>query len=221
MFVSCEKELVIPPDAPLYRSGDTPILVEPLVLEDWQRTQTKAASDIPDITSGEDLHSGGFGVYAYYTGAADFSGISWAARPFGVVLYDREFEWSGTAWQHASGTPAEFWPMTTGEKLTFFAYAPYDVWHSSVQTDTVRFRVPFIEIDTGNCIASDMSAGQLEAQKDILWGTNSSGLAHKNVSKSDAHYSSGTVDMPVASPPIMRIYLYSAGVSYVGPVPAK
>ena len=176
---SCQKESGV--EKPIYE-GERQISIRPDVVdEDW--TPTRAMS--PALTT-ESLRTDGFGVYAYYTGTNDFTDISTIN---GLVLKNRQFSYnSGTSsWENTG--KAEFWPTAQGEKLTFFAYAPWSVWNDKVSTSG---DVPSIQYD--NHVAQNLSVSELEKQRDILWGTNTAGMTHKNVSAS-SYTNEGTVDM--------------------------
>ena len=116
------------------------------------------------------LKTNGFGVYAYYTEAANYTG---ASSVKGVVLEDRKVwhgndytfdnsktganKWVSTGsslWiYYGPGYPGynsgdqstwkykEYWPMRQSEKTTFFAYAPWNIWNSSNGTAGSGYRV--------------------------------------------------------------------------------
>ena len=148
---------------------------------------TKAVGDITDIDNAE-LQSRGFGVYAFYTGDEEYSSAkdSSAYDKYGLVLNNRQFNYSGSEWVNTG--EAEFWPTKDGENLSLFAYAPWETWNDKVVYDGT---VPYIVYD--NYLAQDLSVAQLSKQRDILWGTNTSGNPHKNVKKDD-YNPEGTVD---------------------------
>lgn len=63
--------------------------------------------------------NGGFGVLAYYTEQANFTNTNkpnfmWNQK----VTYDK----TNTNWEY---TPVKYWPTKVGDKVSFFAYAPY------------------------------------------------------------------------------------------------
>ena len=158
-------------------------------LPDGWTPMTKAVGDITDIDNSE-LQSRGFGVYAFYTGAEEYSSdkASSAYTNFGLVLNNRKFEYSlsESAWENSGD--AEFWPTKDDENLSLFAYAPWDTWNGVVQYDG---KVPTIQYD--NYVAQNLSVSELSKQRDILWGTNTAGNPHKNVEKDD-YATEGTVD---------------------------
>lgn len=170
------------PEKPDYQ-GTEIINISPLIDEDWQ--PIKAAYDPVDNAA---LRAGGFGVYAYYTGRESYSPQvdSLDYDNFGLIFKNRHFYYDD-GWKH-EGTD-EFWPAYDGDKVTFQAYAPYSTWSSVVSYDG---KVASIQYD--NYVAQALTITELEKQRDLLWGTNSSGLAHNNVSAKD-YATEGTVDM--------------------------
>lgn len=173
------------PDMGPYRKSNVEVNATAVMPQDWVPI-SRAVGDITDI-NGSELQSRGFGVYAFYTGTEDYSSAtdSSAYENFGLVLNNRKFEYS-TAW--ANSGKAEFWPTSDGENLSLFAYAPWDTWNGIVQYDG---KVPTIQYD--NFVAQNLSVSELSKQRDILWGTNTSGNPHKNMEKDD-YNPEGTVD---------------------------
>ena len=184
--LSCVKEQHPRVKPEIYHKSDVEVKATATLPEGWT-PMTKAVSDITDIDNAE-LQSRGFGVYAFYTGTEEYSSAtaSSAYSKFGLVLNNRKFEYSTSAWGNSG--KAEFWPASDGENLTLFAYAPWDTWNGLVQYDG---KVPTIQYD--NFVAQNLSVSELSKQRDILWGTNTSGDPHKNVEKDD-YDPEGTVD---------------------------
>lgn len=181
--LACRRESM--PDLGPYRKSNVEVNATAVMPQDWVPI-SKAVGDITDINASE-LQSRGFGVYAFYTGAEEYSSdkASSAYEKFGLVLNNRKFEYT-TAWVNSG--KAEFWPTSDGENLTLFAYAPWDTWNGVVQYDG---KVPTIQYD--NFVAQNLSVSELSKQRDILWGTNTSGNPHKNMEKDD-YNPEGTVD---------------------------
>ena len=169
-----------------YRKSNVEVKVLASLPEGWT-PMTKAVSDITDIDNTE-LQSRGFGVYAFYTGAEEYSSAvdSSAYENFGLVLKNRKFQYSASTWSNSG--EAEFWPTADDDNLSLFAYAPWDTWNGVVAYDG---KVPTIQYD--NYVAQNLSVSELSKQRDILWGTNTSGNPHKNVKKDD-YATEGTVD---------------------------
>ena len=67
----------------------------------------------------------GFGVFAYYTGTSDYTSTStpnfmYNQRVYGTASGDPTPTYTWTY------SPIKYWPNNTGDKISFFAYAPYD-----------------------------------------------------------------------------------------------
>lgn len=190
--LSCVKEQHPRVRPEIYHKSDVEVKATASLPEGWTPI-TKAVSDITDIDNAELQtngagHSNGFGVYAFYTGAEEYSSATNSSDydNFGLVLNNRQFNYDGSNWVNTG--EAEFWPTKDGENLTLLAYAPWDTWNDKVVYDGT---VPYIVYD--NYVAQDLSVAQLSKQRDILWGTNTSGNPHKNVEKDD-YNPEGTVD---------------------------
>lgn len=70
-------------------------------------------------TKDTSIQTSGFGVLAYYTEKTDFANTNkpnfmWNQK----VTYDK----TNTNWEY---TPVKYWPTKVGDKVSFFAYAPY------------------------------------------------------------------------------------------------
>lgn len=186
LLLSCIKDPLPNTGPEGYQRSSVEVKAKAVLPEGWM-PMTKAVSDITDIDNTE-LQSRGFGVYAFYTGTEEYTSAkdSSAYRKFGLVLNNRKFEYAASTWSNSG--KAEFWPASDGENLSLFAYAPWDTWNGLVQYDG---KVPTIQYD--NFVAQSLSISELEKQRDILWGTNTSGDPHKNVEMDD-YDPEGTVD---------------------------
>lgn len=186
LLLSCIKDPLPNTGPEGYQRSSVEVKAKAVLPEGWM-PMTKAVSDITDIDNTE-LQSRGFGVYAFYTGTEEYTSAkdSSAYSKFGLVLKNRKFEYSTSTWSNSG--KAEFWPASDGENLSLFAYAPWDTWNGLVQYDG---KVPTIQYD--NFVAQNLTVGELEKQRDILWGTNTSGDPHKNVEMDD-YDPEGTVD---------------------------
>ena len=63
------------------------------------------------------IKTNGFGVLAYYTNQADFANTN---KP--NFMWNQKVTHNGTNWEY---TPIKYWPTKVGDKVSFFAYAPY------------------------------------------------------------------------------------------------
>ena len=69
-------------------------------------------------TSTTSIQTSGFGVLAYYTEKADFAADT--NKP--NFMWNQQVTYSNSAWSY---TPIKYWPTKVGDKVSFFAYAPY------------------------------------------------------------------------------------------------
>lgn len=67
-------------------------------------------------TSTTSIQTSGFGVLAYYTEKANFANN----KP--NFMWNQQVTYKGTNWEY---TPVKYWPTKGGDKVSFFAYAPY------------------------------------------------------------------------------------------------
>lgn len=63
--------------------------------------------------------NGGFGVLAYYTEQKNFADANNNKPNF---MWNQKVTYSNSAWSY---TPVKYWPTKVGDKVSFFAYAPY------------------------------------------------------------------------------------------------
>lgn len=98
-----------------------------------------------------------FGVFASYTQSA-----AWSTTEKMNFMFNQKVEKKGSDWAY---TPLKYWPEKKGEKISFFAYAPYfdntdaaAITEVSVNTDTGAPKVNFaIDIDATKMV--DFTAG--------------------------------------------------------------
>ncbi len=68
-------------------------------------------------TSTTSIQTSGFGVLAYYTEQNNFADNN---KP--NFMWNQKVTYSKSAWSY---TPVKYWPTKVGDKVSFFAYAPY------------------------------------------------------------------------------------------------
>lgn len=68
-------------------------------------------------TNTTSIKTKGFGVLAYYTEQDDFANTN---KP--NFMWNQKVTHNGTNWEY---TPIKYWPTKVGDKVSFFAYAPY------------------------------------------------------------------------------------------------
>ena len=70
-------------------------------------------------TNDASIQTSGFGVLAYYTGQADFADTN---KPNFMWNQQITYDKTNKNWEY---TPVKYWPTKVGDKVSFFAYAPY------------------------------------------------------------------------------------------------
>lgn len=102
------------------------------------------------ITNTTDLKDkDGFGVFAYYNGTADHADSD---KP--NFMYNQHVtSTDGSNWTY---TPVKYWPNNTGDKVSFFAYAPYSTGGSNnITLDAVStMNIPQITFKVNNTVQS-------------------------------------------------------------------
>ena len=91
------------------------------------RTEINTLDDLKDPGK----NPNGFGVFAYYTGADNWETIGSSTKP--NFMYNQQVTWSSDHWTY---TPVKYWPNADGEKVSFFAYAPYTSNTTGFSTNT-------------------------------------------------------------------------------------
>ena len=86
-------------------------------------TNANENGSVTNITSG-------FGVFAYYTAQKTWNDVAASATP--NFMYNQKVQWDGTtnataptttpAWKYS---PLKYWPNNDGDKISFYAYAPF------------------------------------------------------------------------------------------------
>lgn len=66
-----------------------------------------------------------FGVFAFYTGQTAWESYTTETTPNFMNNQEVKGAQSENAWSY-SYTPVKYWPNNTGDKVSFFAYSPYD-----------------------------------------------------------------------------------------------
>ena len=139
------------------------------------------------------LNKSGFGVFCYYSGSNNYASAT-APDARDVVMNNVKVSrpvGSVENWQYS---PKRFWP-STGNKLTFFAYAPY-MGDASVNTGAVpdgtysqgnKMELTSY-IDNNNVYYPAIkytATNNLGDQNDLLWGTDSRGVPNANADVKD------------------------------------
>lgn len=111
---------------------DTPIAFDTYL---GRAAQTKGY--VADLA---DLQNTGFGVYAFYTHTTPYETFQDGSKGADYMVNEK-LTYSGGLWSYE---PVKYWPNNTGDKVSFFAYAPYfdgtasDVNITSVAANSVN-----------------------------------------------------------------------------------
>ncbi len=73
------------------------------------------------IVEADSLKKHGFGVLAYYTGSTAAEDYEFPATP--NFMNNIKVYYQGSAWKYDN---TKYWPNTDAEKISFYAYGPYD-----------------------------------------------------------------------------------------------
>ena len=129
------------------------------------RTITKAGPT--DDMNLDALKQHGFGVFATYSGTADFTE---ATDDF---MYNQQVAYNGTEWAY---TPVKYWPNPTNgqaadaQKVSFFAYAPYAT-STDWTAETVGITGFSIDPTTKhNLVHYGFSNAKDTPNVDLMWG---------------------------------------------------
>lgn len=142
------------------------------------------------------LNKSGFGVFCYYSGTSNYSSAT-APKAQDVVMNNvKVYRDNGSTaiWQYS---PKRFWP-SAGNKLTFFAYAPY-MGEATVKDGAVPSGIYSADGGNGNKMeltsyidnnvyypaVKYTATNILGDQNDLLWGTDARGLPIANADIKD------------------------------------
>ncbi len=108
-----------------------------------------------DVITEDNIGEKGFGVFAYYTGQKSFDDyMTGASNKNPNFMNNEHVYWitnvSPYRWDY---TPGKYWPNNDGDKVSFFAYAPYIEGTTLGNDQTIKFTV----------------ASDIENQVDLLW----------------------------------------------------
>ena len=135
----------------------------------------------------------GFGVFAYYTNEGDYVTN---ASPCNF-MYNQQVKITETADGNnttyaCSYTPIKYWPNDPGDKLTFFAYAPYDDADDTDDTDNIKFKA--LADMNGDPVITFKVNNTVKNQTDLLFSKSDTKNLVKNVAGEDGIDVNETVD---------------------------
>lgn len=126
--------------------------------------QTKGS--VLDNTVATGLPKQGFGVFAYYTDDVHYNGTAGTGSKLNFMNNTHVTSNNGTTWTYS---PLKYWPNETNDRLTFFAYAPYDDEDDDKANtpsgyDNIKFAVY-----NGDPIVEFTVNGIVKNQQDLVW----------------------------------------------------
>ena len=133
--------------------------------------QTKAS--VTNIDAMKDANYAGFGVFAYYTGSADYPVSNTTIAPAFMTNVKVWFDTSldPNAWNYAN---LKFWPGTT-DKISFFAYAPYQGTGITNLPSILTKSDPTITFAVQDEVENQIDLLYAEPVKDEYYNKNSNG----------------------------------------------
>lgn len=105
---------------------------------------TESMKDDPEATD----KYGGFGIMAYFTGQDNFEAAKGNATPSFMHNQMVKYDKTKSVWTYS---PVKYWPNRPGDKISFFAYAPYESdWKNGTKAGVVvsaagEKGIPFID----------------------------------------------------------------------------
>lgn len=97
---------------------ESPDANPPVSFDVYTGVQSRGAETVISTVQGT-----GFGIFGYYTGQS-----SWASTGTPNYMFDQKATYASSTWSY---TPVKYWPNKSGDKVTFFAYAPHSTTASS------------------------------------------------------------------------------------------
>ena len=120
----------------------------------------------------EALETNGFGVFAYYTGQNAYAKTTTTTTPNFMYNTKVSVPTGSTAFTYS---PARYWPNNDGDKLSFFAYAPYidvDPTNGTAKDQTTTgITALSSNTKTGAPTVTYKLAEDMTKSVDLLWGT--------------------------------------------------
>ena len=109
----------------------------------------------------DQLKTQGFGVFAYYTGTTAASAYSFPATP--NFMNNVQVTYQTDAWKY---TGTKYWPNNATEKLSFYAYGPYDNSNDNAISIDATSKKPVLTYTVDNVISKHMDVLFTPAQED-------------------------------------------------------
>ncbi len=106
-----------------------------------------------------ELKTQGFGVFAYYTGTTAASAYNFPTPNF---MNNEKVYYESSAWKYDN---IKYWPNISGDKISFYAYGPYDNSDNAINIDAEGNK-PVLTYTVSNNISEHMDVLFAPAQED-------------------------------------------------------
>ncbi|WP_081618595.1 fimbrillin family protein [Segatella paludivivens] len=142
---------------------------------DTYLAKTRAGASGSETT--ETLKTNGFGVLAYYTAQENYVSNKFIPD----FMYNTKVTGTTTSWEYS---PVRYWPNTNGDKISFFAYAPYVDVTSNSGTAKDQSTTGITAISSNNVNETPKVSYTLADTKtqsvDLLWGVKKGTVSDLN-----------------------------------------
>lgn len=152
-----------------------------------------AVTDIDALKNGTNAYengsvqniSKGFGVFAYYTGTSTWATVGSSTTP--NFMYNQEVQYSSNdnssnstapiatpAWTY---TPLKYWPNNNGDKISFYAYAPFTAVTNVATGKTSNEDQNITEFTKNSALGAPkvtyyVNPTAIKAQQDLVYARN-------------------------------------------------
>lgn len=137
----------------------------------------KTRAGVSGSQTTETLKTNGFGVFAYYTGQNNYVSNKFIPD----FMYNTKVTGTTTSWEYS---PVRYWPNTDGDKISFFAYAPYVDVTSNSGTAKDLSTTGITAISSNNVNETPKVSYTLADDKtqsvDLLWGVKKGTVSDLN-----------------------------------------
>ena len=148
----------------------------------------KTRAGVSGSQTTETLKTNGFGVFAYYTGQNNYVSNKFIPD----FMYNTKVTGTTTSWEYS---PVRYWPNTDGDKISFFAYAPYVDVNSNSGTAKDLSTTGITAISSNNVNETPKVSYTLADDKtqsvDLLWGVKKGTVSdlNKDLTRTQANIS--------------------------------
>lgn len=183
LFAACSSDLE-PAAGEVVPEQQEAITFEPYMARPIRET-TVPCADVPasratQLTTLDALQTagGGFGVFAYDQGVTDI--LSYCKERIDPnFMSNQQVTWHDPYWQYS---PVKYWPNNPGNRLSFFAYAPYD---PDIKRIAGSPRLVLERGNSGPAIYYNALVPDLDHALDLCWGANATATLEGHIPDPD------------------------------------